>query len=256
MSDQIQKKQNVFGAVIYLKDGNLLQGAALVSDFNRRWGVPFLVGEGQKEDCVYFRSGDFHFAIEFRSVPVPQRVRDSILNHTPDRRFCEELLAKHKAHFGLSASLDSGRLLDLACVFTKLIVSVLRVAPALAVCWLHGPVLCSAQEFLDVAEGMLSIGSPPLMLWINVEWKPEKLVIHSKGMSQFQAPEILLSGQYESSREIVEYLFEAAHYVLTAGKDILDGETIDGPKGVFRISYVKGREPGKRALILIPVRPN
>jgi hypothetical protein len=74
-------------------------------------------------------------------------------------------------------------------------------------------------------------------------------------MLQFEAPEILLAHQKRPSPELVEYLFEVANYVLTSGKELLDGETIGGPGGVLRIDSVRGSDPGRRALVLVPMRP-
>jgi len=74
-------------------------------------------------------------------------------------------------------------------------------------------------------------------------------------MLQFGAPEILLAQQAHPSHEAAEHLFEIAHYVLTSGKEILDGETMDGPNGVLRVESVYGRDRGRRALVLVPMTP-
>ena len=256
MGEKVQNDRKALAVVIYLKDGCLPGVESLLLDFNRRWKETLLVEEGQKGNCLYFRSGDFHFAIELRNVSVPPSVTEAVLNHTQHRRRTEKLLRIHNTHFGVVASLESGRMLDLAGVFTKLLVSVLSISRALAVCWLRSALLCSARDFIEVAESMLRNGSPPLMLWINLEWKPKGRLIHSNGMTQFQAPEIFLAGQGGISQEIAEYFFELAYYVLTTDRNILEGETIDGPRGALRIEFVKAGESGKRGLFLVPVRPN
>jgi hypothetical protein len=132
----------------------------------------------------------------------------------------------------------------------------LKTTDSIVVSWLGGPVLCSVREFVAVSEGLFAQGCLPLLLWIHAEWKPDAHVIHSKGMLQFGAPEVLIAGQSKFSPKIAEYLLEVAYYVLTTDREILEGETIDGPKCTFRIQYVNGSQPGKRTLMLIPVRPS
>jgi hypothetical protein len=183
MGEKVQNDRKALAVVIYLKDGCLPGVESLLLDFNRRWKETLLVEEGQKGNCLYFRSGDFHSAIELRNVSVPPSVTEAVLNHTQHRRRTEKLLRIHNTHFGVVASLES----------------------------------C---------------------------------------MTQFQAPEIFLAGQGGISQEIAEYFFELAYYVLTTDRDILEGETIDGPRGALRIEFVKAGESGKRGLFLVPVRPN
>ncbi len=55
--------------------------------------------------------------------------------------------------------------------------------------------------------------------------------------------------------EASSYLLDLATYVLTSGKALLDGETVDGPKGTLKIESLKGNS-GKPGVMLFPVRPN
>jgi len=103
---------------------------------------------------------------------------------------------------------------------------------------------------------MLRIGSPPLMLWINLEWKPKGHLVHSTGMAQFQAPELFLARQSGISKETAEYFFDLAYYIVGSGQEILDGDTLDGPEGVLKVESMKMGKSGKRGLFLVPVRPN
>jgi hypothetical protein len=67
--------------------------------------------------------------------------------------------------------------------------------------------------------------------------------------------DLFLAQQPGPSIEVVAYLFDLASYVLTSGNLLLDGETIDGPKGTLRIESVKS-ESEKRGLMLFPMQPN
>jgi Domain of unknown function (DUF4261) len=243
------------GAAIYLKTRRPLLLADFVSDFRKRWPVDPLVGEGQQGNCASFAVGHVRCAIELRYAPIPRGVTDAALpgsiRHWPQ---AEEELASHQAQLKIATVLERGMDLGPACALTKILVALLSVTDSIGVCWLNGPVLHSARTFIAIATEMFGVGVPPLILWVGVHWKPKEHIVHTTGMLQFEAPEILLAQQKRPSPELVEYLFEVANYVLTSGKELLDGETMDGPGGVLRIESVRGSDPSRRALVLVPMR--
>jgi Domain of unknown function (DUF4261) len=259
MSAEKQAGSEKLGAVIYLRTAPPLRLAEFVSKFHERWPELPLANEGRNGNLAYFGGGDSHFAIELRHATIPQEITNSALpsRHWPD---AEKDLALHAAHLKIVASPEPDGAFRLAFDLTRAIVALLDVTDPIGVCWLNssvlnGSVVHSARDFVAIASEMLNINLPPLMLWIAVHWKPQEHVIHTAGMLQFGAPEILLAQQACPSAEMVEYLFEVAHYVLTSGKEILAGETMDGPRSVFRIECTSGSNSQRKAVILVPVRP-
>ncbi len=57
-------------------------------------------------------------------------------------------LARHRAHLSVAGSAETGSVLSLACDFTKAIAALLPVTDSMAVCWLNGPALTSAESFV------------------------------------------------------------------------------------------------------------
>jgi hypothetical protein len=253
-SESISSK---LGAAIYLKSrGPSL--AALVSDFKKRWPDESFTGQGKHRNCAFLTSGDFQFVIDLRDEPIPQGVTDGVLpdtmRHWPT---AEAELAPHVAHLKIATSIQSGKQPDAASALTKMVVSLLSVTDSTGVCWLNGPVLHPADSFVAIANEMFAAGVPPLILWVGIHWKPQERLIHTKGMAQFDAPEIFIKLQSEPSPEWVEYIFEVAYYAMSSGKEIHDGETMDGPKGVLRINSIRGGDqPERTGLILVPVQPS
>ncbi len=247
------------GAAIYLRNGGPLHLAAFVSDFEKRWPEESLIREGEDRNCAYFAVGDAQLAIELRYERIPQDVTAAVLpgsmRHWPT---AETELAPHLAHLKIATTARRGRELSAASALTKTVVALLSITDSIGVCWLNGPALHSAREFIAIASEMFGAGVPPLMLWVGVHWKPQERLIHTKGMAQFDAPEIFINLQSEPSPEWVEYILEVAYYSMSSGKEILDGETMDGPKGVLKISKIRGGDnhPERTGLILVPVRPN
>jgi hypothetical protein len=250
------EKWTKLGAVIYLKGCEPFKSQPFVSDFRKRWPGVSLVGEGREGNRAYFGIGDCHFAVEFRAARVPQPATDAVLRMTAQWPDAERELAPHQTHLAVSASVDHGNALNLACEFTRVLAALATVSDSIGVCWLNGSVLCTRDEFVGIAAEMLGLGTPPLMLWIATHWKSEGQLIHTKGMSQFAAAELFLAQQPGSSLEMVEYLFDLAHYVLTSGNELVEGETIDGPKGVFRIVSLDGSDSGKKGTMLVPMKVN
>jgi hypothetical protein len=244
------------GTAIYLKSrGPFL--AALESDFKKRWPDESLINKGKHQNCALFTIGDFQFVIELRDEPIPQDVTNALLpgtiRHWPT---AEAELKPHAAHLKIATTLRSGKELDAASALAKMVVSVLCVTDSIGVCWLNGPVLHPAKTFVAIANEMFGAGVPPLILWVGVHWKPQERIIHTKGMGQFDAPEIFINLQSEPSPEWVEYIFEVAYYAMNSGTEIHDGETMDGPNGVLRINSICGGDdhPQRTGLVLVPVQ--
>lgn len=244
------------GAVIYLRTAKILRLADFAAQFHQLWPGTPLVEEGKQGNAAYFSMGETHLAVEVKSTTVPQAVTDAVLDstrHWPDAR---KELGPHVAHVTVGSSGGGSNGLDIASHITKAIVALVRVTDSIGVCWLNGPVVHASRQFSAIAVEMFHLGRLPLMLWIAACWKPEERVIHTTGMVQFDAPEILIAKQPIRSTELIAYLFDAANYILRSGNMVVDGETMEGPNGVLKIESVTGKDSKKRALILVPVQPN
>jgi hypothetical protein len=244
--------------VIYLRSRTPLQLSEFASDFRTRWPGVVLKSKGQEGNCVYLRVGDSHLAVEFRPRRIPDGVTAEAIISASARHWPTAAmdLAPHQAHIAITTSHDGTNALSLAVSITKAVASLLSVSDCMGVAWLDGPVVFAAQDFLSITIEMFDTGVLPLLLWVAVLWDPKASVLHTKGMSQFGGPELFLAELPKPSTEMVEYIFDLAHYVLTSGKEFLDGETIDGPKGLLRIQLLESPESGKRGLMLFRVRPN
>ncbi len=63
---------------------------------------------------------------------------------------------------------------------------------------------------------MFDTGFYPLTLWVAAHFHPEADALHTKGIAQFEAPEIYLAQQPDPAPLMVDYLFQVAQYVLTS----------------------------------------
>jgi hypothetical protein len=163
-----------------------------------------------------------------------------------------DALAHHQAYLAVVESGENSGVLTLACDLTKAIAALLPVTDSLAVCWLNGPALNASKSFVAIARETFATGLYPLALWIGVGWDAQARALHTRGMVQFDAPEIYLAQQSEPTPRMVEYLFHVGQSLLNSHHSIADGETMDSPHGKLKIE--NSGAAGKRILTLRPAR--
>lgn len=249
-------QQKKAGAIVYLRSVKPLQLNDLGSNFRSRWPGTAIKSLGVQGNRVYLRVGQTDLAIEISKSRVPDDVTKEALALNRVWHDAQRQLAAHQSHLAVAATIDGGMSTGWAEDITKLLCALLSTTEAIGVCWLNGPVLTPTDEFIAVATEMLRNGVPPLMLWLAAVWLPETGCLYTKGMPQFDSPEIFLSHQKELSAEMGMYLFEVANLILTPGTRLLDGETIDGPGMTFKISILTGEKTGKQGCMLTPMRPS
>jgi hypothetical protein len=250
MSADAQPEPQKIGAVIYLSSNRPLHLPDFFAEFHKNWPLGLLEKTGKELHCAFFRAGKSDFALEMHHSPVPQAITDSVVHTTLHWPTAAPTLSLHPAHLAVAGSAKKGGFLTLACDLTKAVAALLPVTDALAVCWLNGPALNPAKKFTTTAREMFDTGFYPLTLWVAARFDPEADALHTKGMAQFEAPEIYLAHQPDPAPLMVDYLFQVAQYVLTSHHRIKDGEQIDGPHGAMRITSATSGDHGRRVLIL------
>ena len=241
------------GAVIYLSTNRPLHLPDFLAEFHQSWPHLSLQKTGKELHRALFRVGKSDFALELHHTPVPQEVTQPVVHATLHWPMAGAELIRHRAHLSVAQSAENSGVLSLACDLTKAIAALLPVTDSLAVCWLNGPALNSSESFVDTAREMFGTGLYPLKLWDAIRWDAQAAALHTKGMAQFGAPEISLSQQPDATPLMVDYLLHVAQSVLTSHQAIPDGQTMDSPQG--RLKIEKSGVPGRRILILEPVRP-
>ena len=253
MSAESHHEAKKVGAVIYLSTNRPLHLPDFLAEFHQSWPHLSLQKTGKELHRALFRVGKSDFALELHHTPVPQEVTQPVVHATLYWPMAGAELIRHRAHLSVAQSAENSGILSLACDLTKAIAALLPVTDSLAVCWLNGPALNSSESFVDTAREMFGTGLYPLKLWVAVRWDAQAAALHTKGMAQFGAPEISLSQQPDATPLMVDYLLHVAQSVLTSHQAIPDGQTMDSPQGKLKIE--KSGVPGRRILILEPVRP-
>jgi hypothetical protein len=252
MSADAQTEPQKIGAVIYLSSNRPLHLPDFLAEFHKNWPLGLLEKTGRELHRAFFRAGKSNFALELHHEPVPQAITDSVVRSTLHWPTADAALAHHPAYLSAAGSVENRGFLTLASDLTKAIAALVSVTDALAVCWLNGPALTPAKKFAATAREMFDTGLYPLALWVAAHFDPEADALHTKGMTQFEAPEIYLAQQPDPAPLMVDYLFQVAQYVLTSHHQIKDGEKMDSPHGTMRIKSTTSGDHGRRVLILEP----
>jgi len=252
MSSEPQPEAKKVEAVIYLATNRPLHLPEFFAEFRRNWPSLLLEKTGKEPHRALFRVGKLNFALELHHTPVPQDISEPVIHSTLHWPVAGDALAHHQAYLSVMESGVHSGVLNLACDLTKAIAALLPVTDSLAVCWLNGPALNASKSFVATARETFGTGLYPLKLWIGVGWEAQAGALHTRGMAQFDAPEIWLAQQFEPSPRMVEYLFHVGQLLLTYHRSIADGKTMDSPHGKLKIE--QSGAAGKRILTLRPAR--
>ena len=252
MSAQPQPEAKKVGAVIYLATNRPLHLPEFLAEFHRNWPSLLLQKRGKEPHRALFRVGKSNFALELHHTPAPPDISKWSSTSTLHWPVAGDALAHHQAYLSVVESGEHSRVLNLACDLTKAIADLFPVTDSLAVCWLNGPALNASKSFVVTAREAFGTGLYPLALWIGVGWDAQAGALHTRGMAQFDAPEIYLAQQSEPTPRMVEYLFHVGQSLLTSHHFIVDDKTMDSPHGKLKIE--QSGAAGKRILTLKPAR--
>ena len=254
MTDGQTAERTKIGVAVYLPTCEMPDCELIASDFQKRWGGAVISCHKQSNTMIDFRVIDSSFSMELCGQPIPAAVTEAALKVTRHWPRAESELATHTAHIAVAGSPDRNVAVAFACDLTRLLCSLLSVSNAIGLCWLNGPVLASTHDFIAMASEMFGRNMLPCFLWIAAIWNPKACMIHTMGMDQFGRADIFLGAQ--SAPPNIGYLFELVNYLLNSGKDLLDGETVEGPQGVLSVQRLEGKTTNKAGALLLPARIN
>ena len=241
------------GGVIYLRQYSALNSHEIIGNFEKQWPKVGIKDEGQQQGLMFFSIAHAWYTVELCKTQIPGSVTAEALRPNLQWRDADQQLRGHASHITVSAMAAPSDGIEIACNLTRLVSTLMGLSDAIGACWLNGPVLCPKQSFIDISAECFTAGILPSLLWIADRWEPQTGLIYTTGMDQFERPDLFLAEQQQQTN--VEYLFDLVNYILSSGKEILDGETVDGPDGTLRVQTLeRSYKTGKSGLMFIPVR--
>jgi hypothetical protein len=224
-------------------DANKLPGASDVfAALQRVWSdAPEPADVKFAEDLLTFRLGEHTAAISLRSESIP---RDDWLGPAATAWYWPEAaleLQSHAAHAIVGLLPSRVDRLDAAMLLTRITAAVAVAAEAVAVLWSPGRLVHSPSAFFEYAEKMTR-RRLPLYLWINFGLQRNSDGSHAlatTGLEAFGHLEIEVAGSSRQPKQLLDMVFNVAHYVLAKGSVLQSGETL-GTRAEEKIAIERG----------------
>jgi hypothetical protein len=189
-------------------------------------------------------SGGF---ISFMPAPIPTGEAEAAADNLlwPDG----PASAKHASHAIVSYSPASGDPVDGLLGLSRLAVAALDAMDGIAVYWGNGSLTVPAALFREFASGATR-SHLPLPIWVRFQpWapRPDVVGIYTVGLSQFGLMDIECDGSPWKAGRLTEFCMDLAHYLVTSGPVVKDGETVGSSEDErITVRHVRGsREPEK-----------
>ncbi len=154
----------------------------------------------------------------------------------------EAELARHTAHLLVAMVDETPRLTSRAMHFTRLTQVLMQSVPAIGIQWGTSRAVHPAEAFCAVAE-QATRDDLPLHLWVDFRWEatevPGVVRLFTTGMTALGQPEIEVRQFMGEPQTLIGHAYNVAHYMLTSGKSLKDGEVL-GLADDVRVSLVVG----------------
>ncbi len=154
----------------------------------------------------------------------------------------EAELARHTAHLLVTMVDESPGLVGRALRFTRLAQILMQSTTSIGILWGKSHAVHPAEAFCSVAETM-STEDLPLHLWIDFRCEPTDTPgftrLFTTGMNALGQPEIEVRQFMGEPPTLIGHAYNVAHYMLTSGKTLRDGEVL-GLADDLRVTLVVG----------------
>ncbi len=172
--------------------------------------------------------------------PVPNQEAEEAANYYYFWEDGAAEVAQHKSHVIVTAT-GEGDVVDRILLATRGARAVLQAAESVGVYWGNGSIANSTETFLQMSEEA-DRDSLPLYLWVRFQLMPgeteDRVGLYTLGLSQFGEQEIEVVNTSWKVGPMMEFLYNVAHYILTSGNTIEDGNTIGGDENQkITVSY-------------------
>jgi hypothetical protein len=144
--------------------------------------------------------------------------------HWPE---AEETVARHGAHVIVHAASDTLDPLALRLLHTRLVAAVAATTDALGVYIGEALLVRAAADYVEDAREA-SAENPPLLSWVgfNLVGEPDdRFSAYTTGLERLGMPELEVRRVAQPAPAVIGLLADVAHYQLTTGKRLKDGDT-------------------------------
>lgn len=138
--------------------------------------------------------------------------------------------AVHQSHVILGSAGEHKNKVKAVLALTKLAAAMLDACDGIAVYWGSGSITVPRDQFVDFAEDA-DADDLPLFLWCRFQVTQSdegRVGLYTLGLRQFGLMEIEVDESSKDPKELLEFVFNVAHYLVQNGPVIKDGDTVGG----------------------------
>ncbi len=182
--------------------------------------------KSDKDDTVTFQVEGETVAIMFMPFPIPEGDIEATSKYAYNWKTAADDLKDHKAHIVISLIWGGNDAKKRFKILTSAVCSILRTHKASGVYVGAQSLLIPKQQYINEVKNR-GIDELLLNLWIYFGMRTinEKNYGYTYGLSAFNKKELEILHSEKSLREIREFLYNMAHYVLDADIEFETGQT-------------------------------
>lgn len=214
-------------ALVALDEAEVDEGDVF-SFFDEAWpDAPEAKDVKRDRNVVTFKLGDDEGFLALVPVPIPWADLEGPIAtawYWPEAR---QALEGHKAHAVVALKGTEDARVARTLMLTRLAAAVTASAKAAGIYW--GPVVHSPTDFVKAAKQM-DDETLPVHLWVNFQVYRDDTGkgLVTTGLEAFGLSEIEVRGRNSDATKLFETAFNVAHYLLTNGPVVSEGDTIGG----------------------------
>ncbi len=221
-------------AMVALSEARLPDPVAFCDYLREHWpDMPspaevYIGGEGKDVPVLHFTLGGAVCFIGLLSVPIPW----SELNGPCETAWywpeAVTQMKAHRAHLIINVKHPGRTRVELALILTRIAAAAAEATQAVGIYWGAGTLVQSRASFVEQAHAA-SEDDLPLFLWIDFRvWanSDSTVTLVTEGMDAFGLMEMEFVEAKINARSLMDLAFNIAHYLLTSGAVIRDGDTV------------------------------
>ena len=180
------------------------------------------------KNTISFSIGDELGFISFMPAPYPWEDLEGPCATSWLWRDASDILKNHKNHIIVYWMSKSANEIQRSIVVSQLTASVLEEVNGYGVYWGNAALINKKDVFCEMTYDIKNSGLP-LFLWIDfrIEGNSDKtLNLITNGMTNFGVMEIEIIESKKSFKEIIDFVYNIANYLIKNGNVIKDGDTV------------------------------
>ena len=219
---------------------------AVLRRLRDHWGIPIrdedITASSQSDKTCAFNAAEHIVAMSLMPGRLPDGEIESLFPVSPYWDNAEAETAEHQSHVIVYLSSGPGSVIERYSLFTKVVESILVETNSLGVYQGLQTLLISRENYLDMAQVLLS-GGLPLLLWIFIGMGKSSKgnTLYTYGLTGFDKKEMEIIDSKKDLGELYDFLLNICDYVISRDVTFKDGETVGYTKNAdAKISISKG----------------